>query len=236
MEVRNTTAIKLLQNTLTAYIYKEECGGSMSKMITNVGIFLFPDVEVLDFAGPFEVFSRTRLEPGVQSRRSNETAPFHVFTVSRAATKILATGGLAVLADYSFSDHPKIDLLVVPGGFGTRMLLEDEETLQWMRNVFSSARLTTSVCTGALLLAKAGLLNGLEATTHWGAIELLESINKEDQCHLTVLRDQRFVDCGKVITSAGVSAGIDMALYVVERMFGNAVADETAAYIEYRRR
>ncbi|MCI0413715.1 DJ-1/PfpI family protein [bacterium] len=201
----------------------------------NTGILLFPDVEVLDFAGPFEVFSRTRITPGIESRRSNDSAPFQVFTVAKSTSKIIATGGLGVLPDYSFSDHPKIDLLVVPGGFGTRSLLSDQETLEWIRNVSSSATLTTSVCTGALLLTKAGLLNGMEATTHWGAIELMQSINQAGQHNITVLNDRRFVDSGNIMTSAGVSAGIDMALHIVEQMFGKAVADETATYIEYRR-
>jgi transcriptional regulator GlxA family with amidase domain len=201
----------------------------------NVGILLFPDVEVLDFAGPFEVFSRTRLTPGVESRRSDETAPFNVFTVAKSLTNIVATGGLTLLPGYSFSDHPKIDLLLVPGGFGTRSLLADEETLEWIRNVSLNATLTTSVCTGALLLSKAGLLKGIEATTHWAAMELLESINQADRLNIRVVRDVRFTDSGKVITSAGVSAGIDMALHVVERMCGKDVADETATYMEYRR-
>jgi transcriptional regulator GlxA family with amidase domain len=201
----------------------------------NVGILLFPDVEVLDFAGPFEVFSRTRLTPGVDSRRSDETAPFNVFTVAKSLTKIIATGGLTLLPGYSFSDHPKIDLLLVPGGFGTRSLLADEETLGWIRDVSSNATLTTSVCTGALLLSKAGLLKDMEATTHWAAMELLESINQADRLNIRIVRDVRFTDSGSVITSAGVSAGIDMALHVVERMFGKEVADETAIYMEYRR-
>lgn len=201
----------------------------------NAGILLFPDVEVLDFAGPFEVFSRTRLVPGIESRRSNDSAPFQVFTIAKSMAKILATGGLAVLPDYSFSDHPKIDLLIVPGGFGTRSLLTDQETLEWVRNVSSEAKITASVCTGALLLTKAELLNGLETTTHWGAIDLLESINRSGQHNMKVLRDKRFVDSGKIMTSAGVSAGIDMSLHIVERLFGKSVADETATYIEYRR-
>jgi transcriptional regulator GlxA family with amidase domain len=201
----------------------------------NVGILLFPDVEVLDFAGPFEVFSRTRLTPGVESRRSDETAPFNVFTVAKSLIKIVATGGLTLLPAYSFSDHPKIDLLLVPGGFGTRSLLVDQETLEWIRNVSSNATLTTSVCTGALLLSKAGLLKGVEATTHWAAMELLESINQADRLNLRIVRDVRFTDSGSVITSAGVSAGIDMALHVVERKFGKEIADETATYMEYRR-
>jgi transcriptional regulator GlxA family with amidase domain len=203
--------------------------------ILNVAILLFPDVEVLDFAGPFEVFSRTRLVPGVESRRSNDSAPFQVFTIAKTSGTILATGGLAVLPEYNFSNHPKIDLLIVPGGFGTRQLLTDQETLEWIRKIASEAKITASVCTGALLLTKAELLNGLETTTHWGALDLLESINQSGQHNMKVLRDQRFVDSGKIVTSAGVSAGMDMSLHIVERLFGKDVADETATYIEYPR-
>src|SRR5512145_2711795 len=99
----------------------------------GVGGLLFDDVEVLDFAGPFEVFSRTRLGPGVDSRRSDESEPFRVFTVARTREPVTALGGLRVIPDYGFADAPSIDLLVVPGGFGTRALLHDDETLDWIR-------------------------------------------------------------------------------------------------------
>jgi transcriptional regulator GlxA family with amidase domain len=196
----------------------------------SVGIFVFEGVEVLDFAGPFEVFSRTRLEPGTDSRRSEDSAPFDVFTVARTRETVLATGGLAVVPKHSFADVPPIDLLVVPGGFGTRPLLQDEETLEWIRKTAAGCRTLTSVCTGSLLLAKAGLLDGKRATTHWAALDLLAEVGPK----VTVDRQQRVVDDG-VITSAGVASGMDMALYVVERLHGKAVADETAHYIEYRR-
>ena len=195
-----------------------------------VGIFIFDDVEVLDFAGPYEVFSRTRLTPGIESRRSDDTAPFRAFTVAPTANPVTATGGLRVIPDYDFASAPWIGLLVVPGGFGTRRLLEDAAALDWIRGAAVTARQVTSVCTGALLLAKAGLLAGRRATTHWGALDLLASLDPS----VSVQRDQRVVDDG-IITSAGVSAGIDMALGVVERLHGKEVADETAHYIEYRR-
>ncbi len=195
----------------------------------NVGILIFDGVEVLDFAGPFEVFSRTRLVPGVESRRSEESAPFRVFTIAKSSTPISTTGGLQVTPHYTFADAPRIDLVVVPGGFGTRPLLHDAETLDWIRRTAAAARKVTSVCTGSLLLAKAGLLEGHRATTHWGALDLLESLGAG-----SVERDLRIVDDG-VISSAGVASGIDMAFYVVERLFGPEVADETAHYIEYRR-
>lgn len=196
----------------------------------NVGILLFDNVEVLDFAGPFEVFSRTRLQPGVEARRSEEGAPFQVFTVARTRDPITATGGLTVVPRHGFADAPRIDLLVVPGGFGTRRLLNDEETLDWIRRTAAAARQVTSVCTGSLLLARAGLLQGRRATTHWGALDLLDSLG----AGVTVERTARVVDDG-VITSAGVASGMDMAFYVVETLFGREVADETARYIEYRR-
>jgi len=130
----------------------------------NVGIFIFDGVEVLDFAGPFEVFSRTRLMPGAESRRSEESAPFRVFTVAKSHAPITTTGGLTVIPHHGFADAPKIDLLVVPGGWGTRPLFNDPETLDWIRRTASGARQVTSVCTGSLLLAKAGLLTGRRAT------------------------------------------------------------------------
>ncbi|HMG23400.1 MAG TPA: DJ-1/PfpI family protein [Kofleriaceae bacterium] len=196
----------------------------------RTGILIFDDVEVLDFAGPYEVLSRARTEPGVASRRTDATAPFQVFTVARTREPVRAVGGLQVTPDHGFADAPPIDLLVVPGGFGTRPLLDDAEVCGWIARTAAGARLVTSVCTGALLLAKAGLLRGRRATTHWGALELLKTTDPSIQ----VEHGGRFVDDG-VMTSAGISAGIDLALGVVERVSGKAVADETAHYMEYRR-
>lgn len=196
----------------------------------TVGILIFDDVEVLDFAGPFEVFSRTRLEAGSLSRRSDDRAPFEVFTVAAVPGEVRATGGLRVLPHATFDNHPPIDLLVVPGGIGTRALLENTDVVAWVARTAAAARYTTSVCTGSLLLAKAGLLHNRSATTHWGALDLLGEVDDT----LTVMRDRRVVDDG-VVTSAGVAAGIDMAFYMVERIWGRAVADETAHYIEYPR-
>jgi len=202
----------------------------------NVAVLIFPEVEVLDFAGPFEIFSRTRLMGGVESRRTEASAPFSVFTIAKTLAPVLATGGLEVTPKCSFQQHPAIDLLVVPGGFGTRVLLEDEETLAWIRKASAQARITASVCTGSLLLTAAGVLKNRPATTHWGALSLLETLSQEHSANLHVDHHRRVVDAGGgVITSAGVSSGIDMALYLVEKMFGAAVADETAKYVEFRR-
>ena len=196
----------------------------------SVGILLFDDVEVLDFAGPFEVFSRTRLVAGAESRRSDDSAPFTVFTVARTTAPVTAIGGLRVLADFAWDGAPPIDILVVPGGFGTRALLGDEATLAWVRGAASRASVVTSVCTGALVYARLGLLEGRRATTHWAALDLLATIDPT----ITVDRAARVVTDG-IITSAGVSAGIDMAFDVVERLCGRTVADETAHYIEFKR-
>jgi transcriptional regulator GlxA family with amidase domain len=196
----------------------------------NAGIFIFDGVEVLDFAGPFEVFSRTRLLAGTESRRSEDTAPFEVFTVAATKDAVRATGGLRVLPHHDFATAPRVDLLVIPGGFGTRPLLEDAATLEWIRRTAATARTVTSVCTGSLLLARAGLLAGRRATTHWAALDLLAGIDPT----VTVDREARVVTDG-IVSSAGVAAGIDMAFSVVETVCGRAVADETAKYIEYPR-
>ena len=193
-----------------------------------VGILIFDGVEVLDFAGPYEVFSRARTVPGLESRRDEASAPFRVFTVARARKPLATTGGLVVTPHHTFDDHPPIDLLLVPGGFGTRGLLADAPTLEWIRRVAATAQLVTSVCTGALLLAKAGLLDGRRATTHHGALDTLVTLGER----ITVVRDRRVVEDG-VMTSAGVAAGIDLAFEVVARRCGREVAVETAAYIEY---
>ena len=196
----------------------------------NTAILIFDGVEVLDFAGPFEVFSRTRLEPGVESRRRDDSAPFRVYTVAPERREVVATGGLRVTANFTFEDAPRSDLVVVPGGFGTRALVQHSPTLDWLRRAAAEAKLMTSVCTGAALLARAGLLAGKRATTHWGSYDWLASLDPS----VTVERGARYVEDG-VITSAGVSAGIDMAFAVVERRCGKEVADETAHYIEYHR-
>ncbi|MFT3916190.1 MAG: DJ-1/PfpI family protein [Anaeromyxobacteraceae bacterium] len=196
----------------------------------RTGILVFDNVEVLDFAGPFEVFSRTRTVPGTDSRRTYDSAPFDVFTVAATRAPVRATGDLEVVPRHGFKDAPHIDLLVVPGGFGTRTLLNDAPMLDWIRATAAKADLVTSVCTGALLYAKAGLLAGKRATTHWASLDLLASLDPT----ITVERGARFVEDG-VVTSAGVSAGIDMAFRIVERVCGKEVAEETARYIEYRR-
>jgi transcriptional regulator GlxA family with amidase domain len=187
----------------------------------TVAILLFDDVEVLDFAGPFEVF-------GVTGKREAAT-PFDVFTVAEEPGEIRARNGLAVTPRYSFADCPAPDILVIPGGYGTRREMHNERVIEWIRAQTATAEVIFSVCTGALLLAQAGLLDGLEVTTHHGAIDLLAKTAP----HTAVRGDRRFIDNGRVITSAGVAAGMDASLHLVARLLGEAQARETADYIEY---
>lgn len=197
---------------------------------TTVAVLIFDNVEVLDFAGPFEVFSRVRTVPGLESRWNEDSAPFHVFTVAKTSAPIKAVGNLQVLPNHSFADAPKIDILVVPGGVGARALLDDVDTINWIKQVDKLSELTISVCTGSLVLAKSGLLSNRNATSHWGALDALAQMDAT----ISVDRDSRFVD-DVIMTSAGVSAGIDMSLYIVEQRCGLEIANDTARYIDYPR-
>ena len=187
----------------------------------GVAILIFDNVEVLDFCGPFEVFS-------VASSRC-DPPPFRVCTVAGVAGPVIARNGLSVNPDFTLENCPPPDLLIVPGGQGTRPLLKDRALLDWIREQDSRCELTLSVCTGSLLLAQAGLLEGLRATTHWGSLDLLASLAPSTR----VLDDARYVDNGRIITSAGISAGIDMSLHVVERLLGSEHAALTARHMEY---
>ena len=187
----------------------------------TVGIFIFPDVEVLDFCGPFEVFS--------VAGRQIVPDSFRVFTVAKTDEMLHARNGLKVVPDYSWQTAPPIDMLLIPGGQGTRPLVNDAETIDWIRTAASQAEFVLSVCTGALLLAKADLLDNLSATTHHLALDLLKQLAPQTKVH----DDRRVVDNGRVITSAGVAAGIDMSFHVVARLLGRDNAVETARYIEY---
>ena len=187
----------------------------------NLAILIFADVEVLDFCGPFEVFS-------VASRFTDPPA-FHVFTVAEKPGPVLTRGGLSVNPHHRLADCPRPDLLLVPGGQGTRREMHNAVLIEWIRQASEKAELVLSVCTGALLLARAGLLDGLEATTHHGATDLLRQVAPKTTVHA----DRRFVDNGRVVCSAGIAAGIDMSLYVLARLLGREVADKTAHQMEY---
>ena len=196
--------------------------------LTNVGILIFDGVEVLDFCGPFEAFSLAS-KPGQDTYPDN--ALFKVHTVAATRDPIRTVGGMQVIPACTIDDHPPFEILVVPGGYGTRAIYEDGDPVtEWIARQRGDGAVTTSVCTGAFLLAKAGLLDGKRATTHWGSIDALRKRHPE----ITVLDDLRVVDEGEVVTSAGVSAGIDMALHVVARLYGHETAVNTARDMEYR--
>src|SRR6266545_5157532 len=192
----------------------------------RVGILVFPDVEVLDFCGPFEVFSVTRLD---EARRREEPSPFEVVLVAETEGVVKATGGLRVVADHGLGTCPSLDILVVPGGWGTRNEISNRRLLDWIAERARQVETLTSVCTGSMLLGHAGLLDGRRATTHWRALDWMRqsfpTVTVEDKLHV--------VEDGHVITSAGISAGIDMALRVVERYHGHDIALATARNMEY---
>jgi len=195
----------------------------------KIAIILFDDVEVLDFAGPFEVFSVTgKREIGRQ---------FEVFTISEKEF-VFARNRLKVTPTYTLDNCPAVDIFLVPGGggyhadgrpFGSRKEMDNPVLLDWIKSRAAKAELILSVCTGALILAKAGLLENLNATTHFMAVESLKKIAPSAK----IFPEERYVDNGKIILSAGVSAGIDMALYVVEKISGKDAAVETARYMQY---
>ncbi|RDB07766.1 DJ-1/PfpI family protein [Runella aurantiaca] len=199
-------------------------------MTRNVAIFLFDEVEVLDFAGPYEVFSVTGL-------RTFTEKLFHVYTVAEKSP-VVARNGLTVIPDYLLDTCPKPDLVLIPGGggfspegiaFGSRREMDNPVVLEWVKKHAAHVELVLSVCTGALILGKAGLLEGLKATTHFKALDALRAISPA----IEVLEGVRYVDNGHVILSAGVSAGIDMSYYVVSKLLGKDVADEAARYAQY---
>jgi transcriptional regulator GlxA family with amidase domain len=192
--------------------------------VLTVGILIFDDVEVLDFCGPFEVFS------GASSlgEMSEHRPLFQVVIIAEEDRIITCSGGLLVKPHATIKNHPPLDILVVPGGDVTRELA-NPHVLEWIDRQDQQTRLITSVCTGAYLLAERGLLNQHRATTHWASVEHM----RQRYPAVEMLADTRIVDEGHIITSAGVSAGIDMSLHVVSRLHGEQVAAQTARYMEY---
>ncbi len=187
----------------------------------NIAIVIFDDVEVLDFCGPFEVFS--------VAGGHGQDGVWRVFTVAHTTNAISTRGGLSVNPTYTLETCPQPDIVVVPGGRGTRREMVNDALLSWIRRVSDTAELILSVCTGALILANAGLLEGLNVTTHHEALALLGDL--APTAHICPY--ERFVDNGRVVTAAGISAGIDMALYIVARLLGPEKALTTARHMEY---
>jgi transcriptional regulator GlxA family with amidase domain len=199
--------------TLGSPFSKEEHGVPRS-----IAIVLFPDVEELDFVGPWEVFTFLRaLEP--------ESCT--VFTVSEHGGEVRCAKGLRVIADHGIDTAPYADIILVPGGLGTRREVDNPRLIDYIRSAGSRAEVATSVCTGAFMLERAGLLAGKRATTHWRSLDRLRALGTVE------VVEERWVDEGQVITSSGVSAGIDMALYLVGRLWGAETSRKVQKGIEY---
>jgi transcriptional regulator GlxA family with amidase domain len=195
-------------------------------MATNVGVYIYNDVEVLDFAGPFEVFSTASRVKARINPKSH--ALFNVFTVGEKMDPICARGGLQVVPRYPISEHPEINILVIPGGIVNNEL-EKDHLIDWIAASSEIADITASVCTGAFLLAKAGLLESKAATTHWEDINDLRMMFPD----IDIKKDVRWVDEGHIVTAAGISAGIDMSLHIVSRVADEDLAVLTARQMEF---
>ncbi len=182
------------------------------------GILIFDGVEELDFAGPFEVLAATAaMKPGDR-----------VVTIAERAEPVRCNKGLRVIPDCTFAEAPRLDVVLVPGGQGTRTEVDNPVLIEWLAKAGASCRFVTSVCTGALLLHQAGFARGRRVTTHRGFIEALRK-----RGDVTVLENRRYVRDGNVVTAAGVSAGIDMALWLVGQLHDVDTARQVQRYIEY---
>jgi len=187
----------------------------------HIGILLFNDVEELDAIGPWEVLAFWT--------RNYPQDGYETTSLSRVGGLVQCAKGLTIQAHHSYADAPPLDVLIYPGGQGTRAHLQDDAQLDWVRRQRAAVPLMTSVCTGSLVYAAAGLLRGRPATTHWRSLDLLQELDLS----IDVRREERFVDDGDLITSAGISAGIDMALHLVDRLAGTDHARQVRRGIQY---
>lgn len=192
----------------------------------KVGIFIYDNVEVLDFTGPYEVFSVTRT---LEKPEFTDPCPFEIYLASEFPRKITTMGGMRIIPDYKFENFPDVDILIVPGGLGERTEHGNPIAHHFLKTQSKKVKTLASVCTGALFLAYAGLLDGKKATTHTLSLDRLSQVSPT----IEVVRDKRYVEDGNIITSAGISAGIDMSLYIVAKYLGEHVARLTAEEMEY---
>ncbi|WP_230981251.1 DJ-1/PfpI family protein [Echinicola salinicaeni] len=188
---------------------------------TNVGILIFNEVEVLDFAGPFEVFSITE---------NDNQKLFNVTTISETGEMVSAKNGLKIQPDADFTHCPELDILIVPGGYGAEEIeIKNKNVIEWIKSQKETVKIIASVCTGAFLLAECGLLDHKKATTHWMDLLRLE----KDYPKIEVVKNTRFVDENDIITSGGISSGINMSFHIIKRLFGFQIAATTAKRMEY---
>lgn len=195
-------------------------------MAINVGIYLFDEVELLDFAGPYEVFTTANRVFLRQQAVADNT--FNVFTISQGKQWVQTRAGLKVMPEFAIGQHPAVDVLLIPGGIVDAESGKND-VIHWIKSTALTANITSSVCTGSFLLAKAGLLVGKSATTHWEDIPALKIFSDQIQ----VVENTPWVDEGSIVTSAGISAGIDMSLHLVERLVSRTLALETAKQMQY---
>jgi transcriptional regulator GlxA family with amidase domain len=193
--------------------------------MTTYGIVGFEGAEELDFVGPWEVFTASAM---IHERTGGDGSADRVVLVAERAAPFTCGKGLRVVPDATFADHPPLDVVLVPGGRGTRTEVDNPVLLDWLRTAAESARWATSVCTGSFLLHAAGVAKGRRVATHWASEDRLEALGD-----VTVVRDARFVRDGKVVTSQGVSAGIDMALWLVGQLDSPAHARAVQRWIQY---
>ena len=191
----------------------------MSANPMTIGIVLFPDAEELDWAGPYEVF-------GMATKTVDNA---RVVTIAESQGAVTGFNGLRVLPDYDFQDTPELDVVLVPGGQGTRVEVDNPVMTEWLAKIAPRCQWVTSVCTGALLLHGAGLTDAKRVTTHWAFIAQL----RERAPKATVLEGVRYVRDGNLVTAAGVSAGIDMSLWLVGQIWGVDRARDTQRFMEY---
>ena len=187
----------------------------------NIGIYIYDEAEVLDFSGPFEVFS-------VASRFLDEKEKFNVSLISEEKTIIKARGGYMVNSNFTFENHPSLDMLIVVGGVHTQEV-KKTKVINWIKGQSQNVKIIASVCTGCFLLAQAKVVSNHKVTTHWEDIKDLKS----DYPRLNVLSDVRWVDEGNIVTSAGITAGIDMSLHLVSKVYNNELANKTAKQMQF---
>ncbi len=188
----------------------------------NIGIYIYDNAEVLDFSGPFEVFTTA-------TRICTDEEPFHVFMIGETGKMVTARAGYQVRPNYGFDDHPPIDVLIVVGGFHYEEI-KKVNILDWITKQADQARFVASVCSGTWLLAEAGVVTNQNVTTHWEDISILQ----QSYPGLNVQENVRWIDEGKIITSAGISAGIDMSLHLVGKFHSSRLAEKTARQMEYK--
>jgi len=186
----------------------------------KIGILLFDDAEELDFAGPWEVFKMAR---------EFKPEEFELLLVAERDVPVRCRGGMRVVPDVTTANCPKLDVILIPGGQGTRVEVENKPLLEWIAKISATCQWVTSVCTGAMLLTAAGPARGKRVTTHWGFVESLRARNEAAE----VLADARYVQDGNVVTAAGVSAGIDMALWLIGQWHNPDFARQVQRYMEY---